>query len=421
MNHKKTAIVVCGIKNHIILLNKLKARGFHTILVDGAARPIAFDDADEFVQIDIFDFEGIKQLAIERKVDLIINACQEHLNAGICKICEEIGLPHPYSYETAMMISNKEQMKKRMKEFDIPTTSYFCVSKPEDVGEVDLNFPLYVKSCEGSGSNAVNRAVNKEEVKLFVEKALARYPGKRVVIEEEAQGHEYNVYCFPENGKANVLLVARRHTDNLSEDRVTKLIGTWATPFISQKAMNAIYETADKITRAFTLDNVPMFMQIMIKGDNINVIEFAGRMAGGFGYQTIYDSTGFDWFEATINGFLRIPNHVSYHAPDGYITVSHVYGYPCVFGELKGYQELLKDGTIGHVLLPKSRGMKVTENSANGSLVAYMIHQDKTIDGLLAKIQKTFDCVELYDINGKPCLNKKLHLTKEMLEDRDQN
>lgn len=416
MEKKKTAIVVCGIKNHIILLNKLKKRGFYTILVDGAAKPLAADAADEFVQIDIFDFEKIKQLAIERKADLVMNACQEHLNAGICRINEEIGLPYPYSYETALMISNKERMKRRMKEFDIPTTSYFCVSKPEDISEIDLEFPLYVKSCEGSGSNAVNRAVNKEEVKLFIEKALARYPGKRVVIEEEAPGHEYNVYCFPKDGKANVLLIARRHTDNLSEDRVTKLIGTWATPFLSEKAMEAIYDTADKITKAFELDNVPMFMQIMVQGDHINVIEFAGRMAGGFGYQTIYDSTGFDWFEATINSFSGIENKVEYNKPDSFITVSHVYGYPCVFGELEGYQELLDDGTLKHILLPKTRGMNVVENSANGSLVAYMIHQDKTVEGLFRKIDRTFEKVELYDIDGKPCLNKSLHLKREMLE-----
>lgn len=207
---KKIAIVVCGIKNHIILLEKLKARGFYTILVDGAERPLAYDAADEFVQIDIFDFEGIKQLAIKREASIIINACQEHLNLGICKIAEEIGLPHPYSYETALAISNKVQMKRMMSENGIPTTKHIVISDIENIKEFSLQFPVYVKSSVGSGSNAVNRAVNLAEVKIGVEKALERYPGAEVIIEEEARGHEYNVYCFPEAGKANVLLPARK-------------------------------------------------------------------------------------------------------------------------------------------------------------------------------------------------------------------
>lgn len=416
MEKMKTAIVVCGIKNHIILLEKLKKKGFYTILVDGADKPIALRAADEFIKIDIFDFESIKKLAIERSADLIINACQEHLNAGICKICSELGLPHPYSYETAMSISNKEEMKKRMKENNIPTTSYICVTNTEDILGMRLKFPVYVKSCEGSGSNAVNRATTLDEVKLFINKALERYPGKRVVVEEEAIGVECNAYCFPQNGNANLLLVARRYTDNLSDDHLTKLIGTWAPASISEKAMKRIEETAQKITRAFDLDNVPMFMQIMINGDDINVIEFAGRMAGGFGYQTILDSTGFDWFEATINSFLGISNKISYSKPDEYITVSHVYAYPCVYGEMQGYQELLEDGTISHILLPKTQGMRIKDDSANGSLVAYIIHKDKSKDGLIKKIRRTFEKIELYDMDGNPCLNKLLYLKKEILD-----
>ena len=67
---KKTAIVVCGVKNHIILINKLKARGFYTILVDGTENPVAKEAADEFAMIDIFDFDAIKKFAKERNVDL---------------------------------------------------------------------------------------------------------------------------------------------------------------------------------------------------------------------------------------------------------------------------------------------------------------------------------------------------------------
>lgn len=411
----KTAIVVCGIKNHIVLLEKLKARGYHTILVDGADRPIAYSAADEFVQIDIFDFEGIKELAVKRNADLIINACQEHLNSGICKISEQLGLPHPYSYEMGVAISNKEQMKKRMKEFGIPTTNYICVSAFDEIIGVDLKFPVYVKSCVGSGSNAVNRANSLEEVGIAMNKALSRYPSAHVIVEEEAKGFEYNVYCFPENGKANVLLSARRYTDNLSGDHVTKLIGTLTPPLISDKAKALIEETAQKIVDAFSLDNVPMFMQVMINGDELNVIEFAGRMAGGFGYPTILEVTGVDWFEATINAFLRIPNNLTYRRSEDCVSVSHVYGHAGVFGEFKNIEKLLENETIKYVSFPKLKGMEVKEGSANGSLVAYMIHKDPTMEGLLSKIKRTFDEIELLDINGKPMLNKELILTSELV------
>lgn len=408
---KKIAIVVCGIKNHIVLLNKLRARGFYTILVDGADKSLASEAADENVKVDIFDFESIKRIAIERKASLIINACQEHLNAGICKICEEIGLPYPYSYDTAMSISNKELMKQKMKENGISTTDFICVSPTDEVKDVDLKYPVYVKSCVGSGSNAVTRAENISEIEQGINKIHDKYHNSKIIIEEEARGNEYNVYCFPEDGNANVLLVARRYTDNLSADHVTKLVGTMAPPIISEEAMRNIEETANKITTAFRLDNVPMFMQVMVDGENVNVIEFAGRMAGGFGYQTILDSVGVDWFEATINSFLGVKNKIKYEKPTQYISVSHIYGYSCVFGGFRGIEKLINDGVIKHVLFPKMPGMLVKEGSANGSLIAYMIHMAPTVRELAVKIERTFDEMDFLDENGESKLNRSLLLS----------
>lgn len=415
MEKKQTAIVLGGVQNHIHLLNRLKERGFYTILVDYLDNPRAKSAADEHVQISTFDFEAIKQLAVERKADLIINACLEHLNAGICKIAEELGLPHPYSYETALDISNKERMKAKMVAAGISTKDYLCVSTPKDVREMPLKFPVYVKSCEGSGSNAVNRATSIEEVRAYVAKTLERYPGKRVMIEEEARGTEYNVYCYPNEGKANVLMIAGRYTDNLSEDHVTKMVATWAPALISDRAKEKIHQIADQITRAFGLDNVPMFMQVMVNGDEVNVIEFAGRMSGGFGYRTIYRSTGLEEFDATINSFLRIPNHIEYRSDYDYITVSMGYARPCVFDRLEGCESLLEDGTITDVMLPRLPGTQINEGSANGSCVVFFIHKDRTIDGLLEKIKRTFETVECYGTDGKPYLNKNLYLTKELL------
>lgn len=415
MNTKKVAIVVGGVQNHIPLLVRLKKRGYYTILVDYLDKPRAKEFADEHVQISTFDFDAIKKLAIERKAELIINACLEHLNVGICRIAEEIGLPHPYSSKTAYDISNKEKMKSRMQEFDIPTTPFICVSSSDEIKELALQFPVYVKSCEGAGSNAVNRAVNIEEVKENVEKVINRYPGKRVIIEEEAIGHEYNVYCFPNNGKANVLMIARRCTDNRSEDHVTKLIATLAPPLISDAARALIYDTAERITKAFQLDNVPMFMQVMVDGDHINVIEFAGRMSGGFGYSAIYKGTGLDEFEATINSFLRIPNVIDCEETKDYMAVSTVYATPCIFDKAVGYQELLDDETLCDVMFPRLQGSEIKAGSPNGSCVAFFIHRDPTIDGLIQKIDKTYEGVQFLGTDGKQHLKKDLRLTKEII------
>lgn len=415
MSDKKAVLVLGGVTNHKILLNKLKKRGFYTILVDYLDEPPAKMAADEHVQVSTFDLETVEKLAIERNVSLIINACIEHVNVVICKIAEKLGLPHPYSYETALDISNKERMKAKMAAGGIPTTPYICVSKPDGLEGMKLRFPVYVKPADGSGSNGVSRAESLEEAKRCVEKAAKMSRGAKIIVEEEALGAEYSVYCFPQDGKANVLMIVRRYTDNYSEDKVTKCIATFGPAILPDTVQNKISRVADQIVQTFELDNTPMFMQVMICGDQVNVIEFAGRMAGGFSYQTIYENTGFDLFEATINAFLRVPNKMEYDVPKQYMTVTTVYASGCVFDRVDGYEKLLEEGILSDIMLPRISGTLIEEGRANGNRVAFLIHRGDTVDDLMEKIRKTFENIEVYDVDGNPRMKRGVYLTKERL------
>ncbi len=409
------ALVLGGVTNHIVLINKLKNRGFYVILIDYLKNPPASAAANEHLQISTFDIDAIRDVARERKVELIINCCIEHLNKEICKLAEELKLPHPYSYATALDISDKVRMKTKMRDGGICTTPFISVSSPDEIGEMMLNFPVFVKPAEGSGSNAVNMARTVEEVKSNVLKCLDRYPYSKVIIEEKARGQEYSVYCFPSDGRANVLMVVRRYTDNDSADHMTKCIATLGPALITDKAYECITETAEKIVKVFGLNNTPMFMQVMVNHDEVNVIEFAGRMAGGFSYRTIFENTGVDLFDATINAFMGIPNHINICKAEEYITVSTVYSKPCVLDKVTGYGELLDDGTLLDIMLPRLPGTQITGTTANGSRVAFLIHKDKTLKGLIKKIRKSFEKIDVLDADGNSVMIRDMYLTMEKL------
>lgn len=417
---KKIALVLGGVINHCILIEKLKKRGYYTILIDYLDDPPAKHVADEHVQISTFDVEGIKKVAIERGADLIINACLDQVNEGICKIAEELNLPHPYSYETALDVADKERMKIKMRQGGIPTTSFVCVTSPDELDGMSLNFPVYIKPADMSGSNGVSRVKTFDEAKKAVQKALDMSRDKRCIVEEEAPGNEYNVYCFPQNGKGNVLMVVRRYSDNDSEDGVVKSVATLTPPLLSDKMYNKIGQVADSIASVFGLDNVPMFFQAMIKGDQINVIEFAGRMAGGFSHRTILENTGFDLFEATINSFLRIPNIMNNKQPEYYLSVSSMYSETCVLDRYDGYQTLLDDGTIFDIQLSRQPGTEIKEGRANGNKIGFIINKSDNIDDLLEKIERSFQAVNVYGTDGKQHLKKRFYLTKEMLQEEDE-
>ncbi|MBO4909063.1 MAG: hypothetical protein J5476_07260 [Lachnospiraceae bacterium] len=123
------ALILGGTAPHKELIEKLKKRGYHTILVDYFENPPAKEVADEHIMISTLDKEAVLETAKKLNADLVISTCVDQANAVCCYVAEKLGLPIPYSYETALDMTDKSRMKKIMKEHDIPTSDYLVLDE----------------------------------------------------------------------------------------------------------------------------------------------------------------------------------------------------------------------------------------------------------------------------------------------------
>ena len=89
------------------------------------------------------------------------------------------------------------------------------------------------------------------------------------------------------------------------------------------------------------------YIQYIIDGDEISVIEFAPRVGGGISYKNIKSNTGFDIISSTIDSYLQKPVNVRYQRSNRYFSVNLVYGIPSTFHHMTGIEDLLN----GYVLV----------------------------------------------------------------------
>ena len=411
----KTAIILGGHSNHILLARKLKDRGYFTILVDYLDSPPVSKIVDEHVQISTFDTEAVKHLAEERHADLIINCCLEHLNKGIAQIAEELGLPMLYSYETALNVSDKRRMKRIMRDNGIPTTDFVVVNSLEQVQGLNLRYPLFVKPADGSGSTGVNRAASQEELFRFVQIALGFSKCGSVIIEEEAPGKECNVYCVIRDGKADILTLSEKFSEVGGTAKVTKAIASLWPAEVSEKALQSMRSAAQGIADAFKLRTTPMFMQLKVDGDRINLIEFACRMAGGYSYKNMLSKLRFDYFDFTIDAFEQKLPEVSIQDDGKRCVIHSLYAKPCVFDRLEGLDELLESGVVSDFSIVRPSGTEVSEISANKEKIGFFIVRDDTVEGLLDRVKTVYDHIEAYDVLGNKVLRRDIYLNKSLL------
>ena len=107
LHNKPVAVVLGGTFPHITLVENLRQRGYYTILVDYYDNPPAKASADEHLQESTLDKKKVLDIARSRNAELVISACIDQANVTACYVADKLGLPAPYSYETALRVTNK--------------------------------------------------------------------------------------------------------------------------------------------------------------------------------------------------------------------------------------------------------------------------------------------------------------------------
>jgi biotin carboxylase len=401
----KSILVLGGGADQVDLLLELKKRDYYTVLVDYYPNPVAKPYADLHVQESTLDKETVLLLAKKYRVDNVISACIDQALLTVAYVAEQLGFQRQFSYQQALNMTSKVHMKKVMTEHGIPTAKFKRVDRYDERLALDMQFPLMVKPSDSNGSFGVRKANNETELKVFVESALDISRSHLAVIEEFKSGIEVGVDCYVKDKKAIVLMKGQVNKKPVGST-VLLIFQTIIPASLSRKAELRITEIMDAIVRVFDLDNTPVLLQVLIDGDEVNVIEFAPRIGGASKHRTIHLATGFNILSANVDAvFGKVPD-VQAFPVKGYYSRNHIYAQPSVYGWCRGHEELIQEDTIVEFVINKTSGMQITDDLASRSRVANFLVRADTRELLVQRIQRAVDRLEVYDTQGMPVMRK---------------
>lgn len=409
MNIKNVAIVLGGTFPHIRLIKRLQQRGYYVVLVDYYENPPAKAISDEHICESTLDKEAVLRIAKERDAKLIISTCIDQANVTATYVSEKMGLYTPYSYDTALIVSNKKLMKKIMLEKGVPTSRHIVVKEKSSYDASHLHYPLIVKPTDSNSSKGVRKVHHEEELEKFVSHAIQISRSKEAIIEEFIEGREIGADCIIKDKQAYIVMTRERQKITSSKDPLQQITGSLWPADLTRDNIAELKRIAEEIAYAFNLDNTPLMFQAIIKNDKIKIIEFAPRIGGGENYKIIELNTGYDIIDSAIDSFLGNDINIDYHEPEFKYSDLYFYTYPCVFNDLTGYEQLLDDGIIEYLNIYKAKGSEIGQDiSSNNRIGALLIKYNDEKD-LMNKIKTTVDSIEIYDINGKPVFRKDLY------------
>ncbi len=412
---RSVAIVLGGIVPHGELLRQLKQRGYYTILVDYFDNPPAAEFADEHVHDSAMDYEAVLKLAKERRAQLVMSPCLDQQMVIAMRVAEQLDLPHPFSSETALKVTNKKYMKKTMMEHGIPTARYYHVDSDTILGQLDLEYPVMVKPTDCCGSAGIRKIKSAEELEAAVENAFSWSWTKEAIVEEFKQGMEVSAYCYVQKGKTQVIDTVIRIS--VIEKETVNCYGVIGPLSLSDKARENVENIANQIAEVFHLQNTPMFYQAVLQGDDVSVIEFSPRIGGGLSYQLMRQNTGIDMIDASIRSYLGEEPVINPHPNGFYYLIHYLNGRDGIYDHIEGRQEIIRDQVIDEVYPLKTKGMSISNEKSSSSRTAMLMLHGENAYECLEKLKKAWEQLEIRDPDGNPLMDKSLYLTKEILEE----
>ena len=401
------ALVIAGGLPQIELLKQLKSRGIETVLADGNDKAIARPYADHFYQIQIFDIEAVKELAVKEKVDFLITVCADQVLLVVAQVSEMLGLPCYIDYETAQNVSDKIRMKAIFKKNDIPTSDYL---QPEhfDAEQIRrLQFPLVVKPVDAYSSKGVRKAENMEQAEQFYREAEEISRSGGVIVEEFCEGEEISVDAFVQNGKAKVLCIS--NSEKIKNDgRFVIFRGRYPVS-ASQAVIDRIGQVAQMIADAFHLENCPLLIQMINKGDDVSVLEFCSRTGGNMKYLLIKYSCGVDVISAAIDLSMGITPEINpVETGNNYVVNDFIYCHSGKFCGIEGAEPLLRDGTLSEIHALRPLGSQTGGVSSSSDRIAGFTIIADTLEHFNEKHRKVVENIKILDENGKDIMRHDL-------------
>lgn len=415
----KKLLLIGGLNNTADLIHLAHRNGVLVGVADYNKNTYVKGLADFAYDINAYDEDAMAKLCAEEKIDGIITAFNERLGTVVRKLGDRIGLPYPFTVEQMKMSTNKKYFKHTCMEYGVPVPQEYVVESIEDIRTKNIDYPVIIKPVDSASSIGVTPCFNAEELEKGFEKAKAASKSGDVIVEQYLPYDEINMTFIAQDGDIQLAAIHDRYF-NTTQKSATKAPDLYIYP--SRYTDVIVEKYSDAIVRMFRgigVQNGSMFIQAVMKGDQLYCYEAGIRLNGCKTYQILEYENDYNTFEHLMAYALTgsMGEHTEFNPKfkKWYATLN-VLGEPGeTIAEFKGVDALETYPWLIHIARKNRPGDTIPADAA-GTLVqdTTRIHlYADTKEELMERINKVNELYQLLNPDGKNIILKP-HDTEEV-------
>lgn len=390
------------------LVEDVKEMGYEAVVCDYYTDAAAKKKADFSYDISTLDIESIKKIAKKHQVVGIISAFSDRNLMPNFQLATQLDLPCIYTNELIQLITNKDLMKEKLADCNVPIIKYKLIHEDfKDSDLEDISFPVIIKPVDSYGSKGIFVCADSSEIRdkfdFCTKESLAHQ--HEIIVEEYYPYDEISISIWVKNKTAHITCVydvGRNFGENI-------VLSSIIYPSKYQRNYGKdLKQLSQYLVSQFGIKEGPVTIQCFIGPDGLRVSEILCRLAGGSPYLYPVLCQGPNTLKMLVNLCTDNPvdyqNLETFQYEEGY----SIYDYkiavskPCIlhydFNETN-IKQVIKQCIA--VRIYRNNGEKIENIPANGETVMRIFckvkdTEDQTYTSLFQKIS---EIVRFYDEN----------------------
>ena len=279
----KRLLVLGGITLACDIVLHAQAMGAYVAVADYNVDSPAKAIADEAVLIDATDVDALVEYCKENQIDGVTTGFIDILMPVCYKVCKLLGLPYYATEKMISMSTNKNDFKETCNHYGVPVpVTYLNGSFITDDIYNSIEYPVFVKPLDSSGSRGCGICSNRLELDSQFAEALSYSPSKTAIIEQCLIGREFLLDYIAVDGEFRLLEMFDRY---VCADRGSAI--NYANLSIAPSKSLDLYmqKINDKVVGMFKnlgFTDGLIFLQGHVYDDKITFYEMGCRLGGAF-------------------------------------------------------------------------------------------------------------------------------------------
>lgn len=279
----KKLLILGGIRLACDIVRRAQEMGAYVVVADYNTDSPAKLIADEAVLINAMDVDAIVDYCRTAHIDGVTTGFVDILLQPCYEVCKRLGLP---CYLTPKMIevsTNKAAFKAACQQYGVPVPqTYLIGSVISDDTYAKVQYPVFVKPLDSSGSRGAGVCYNREELDARFTEAISYSASGNAIIEDYITGREFLLDYIAVDGEFRLLSMFDRYMTPDRGSAVNWSNISMAPSRVIDYYLEVINPKVINMYRKLGFTDGLLFMQGYSSGEKMTFFEMGCRLGGSY-------------------------------------------------------------------------------------------------------------------------------------------